>query len=121
MNTWVKASADTLFYDDTDAYTDELCEVYLSDGEIRVRYEVDGEYTVYIGKEAISILRAHRSVEKQHCTDFLGAQYLKAFGLKKECGELGKLDCMKTHNNAKQSQPTAAGTAARCARYEFNK
>jgi len=52
MSTWIQASADTLFYDDTNAYTDEPYEVYLSDGEIRVRYETDdGEYTIYIGRE----------------------------------------------------------------------
>jgi len=51
MSNWIQASADTLFYDKENAYTDEPYEVYLSDDEIRIRYEVDGEYTTYIGRE----------------------------------------------------------------------
>lgn len=82
MEAWIKASADTLFYDDSTAYTDEFYEVYLSDGEIKVRYEVDGEYNVYIGREISSghfELACPALAGKATLHRFPGSQILEGF------------------------------------------
>lgn len=51
MDFWMKASYETLFYDQ-EAYTDYFCEISLGNGEIRVRYEEDdGSLCTYIGTE----------------------------------------------------------------------